>query len=86
MARFVAVKTQKSPTPVSLLEQAKAIVRPPQVQVSEDERELALAWLRDEVTLTQAAKAMNASGGSVLYRFAVCLREEFRAGRLKVAA
>lgn len=74
---------QKSAT---LLEKAKAFTRKPRIPVTKQESELALAWLKGEINLGQATKAMGRDSGAVLYRFAVCLREEFRAGRIKVAA
>lgn len=74
----------------SLVETAKALPGKPRVATSPEERELALAWLRGEVTLGQASRALNPdnplSGGSALYRFAVCFRDEYRAGRITVAA
>lgn len=51
---------------------------------SEDEMILALAWMRDEISMTQAARALNKPvvAGNILYLFAKCLREAHRQGRL----
>lgn len=53
--------------------------------VSEEQIELALAWMADEVTLTQVSLASGLKGGSgaTYHRLAMCLREAYRAGLIK---
>ncbi len=73
----------------SLVDKAKGLTRKPKVVTTPAERELALAWLRGEVTLSQASRVLHPgkpASGTALYRFAVCFRDEYRAGRLKWAA
>lgn len=75
----------------SLVDKAKALDhRKLKIETTPEERELALAWMRGEVTLTQATRVLRPNGphngSSALYRFAVCLRDEYRAGRLTVEA
>lgn len=75
--------------PRSLLEKAKAQAASKPRLTTPEERELALAWLKDEVTLTQAAKALDPGkkvSGKALYRFAIAIRDEYRAGRITLRA
>lgn len=71
----------------SLVDKAKAINhRKLKHETTPEERELALAWMRGEVSLMQATRVLRPdkpnNGSSALYRFAVCLRDEYRAGRI----
>ena len=71
------------------MEKAKARRGRKRLPTTPEERELALAWLRGEITLTQAAHAMNPEkpiSGSALSRFAVCLRDAYHAGRITLEA
>ena len=73
----------------SLLEKAKSVPTKNRVRsaLSDEEIELAIAWLNDEVTLTQAATAMGyKSGGAWVARVALLLREAFRTGIIKVVS
>lgn len=71
----------------SLLEKALAIPRQDKrlQSITPDEIELSLAWLRDEVSLTQIAKVLEMKGpGNAVSRIAICIREAYRLGLLKV--
>ena len=63
---------------MSLLEDAKSI--PVQKQAK------TLAWLKDEVTLTQASKALhkNSLSGNTLYYFAAVIKEAYRQGKVVI--
>ena len=71
----------------SLLEKALTAKRPDKrlERITPEEIELALAWLQDEVTLTQVAYALGMKGpGNAVSRMAVIIREAYRAGLIKV--
>lgn len=71
----------------SLLDKAKEVKRSDKRlnKVSYEQIELALAWMQDEVSLTQAATALGVVGtGSISYKLALWLREAYRAGIIKV--
>ena len=54
---------------MSLLDKARAIkTRKPRV-VTEEERELALGWAKDEVTVTQVKELLNDKGTGNVYIF-----------------
>jgi hypothetical protein len=76
---------------------ARALAKAPArrtLHATDEEIELALAWLQDRVTLTQVVFALYGAGevvkrsygGNALYRVAVSLREAHRQGKLKVVA
>ncbi len=68
-----------------IVEKAKTVssIRRP---VSEDESKLAVAWMKDEIGLSQVVgvKTLGAFGPTVLARIAVVLRDAYRKGRLKI--
>lgn len=70
---------------LSLLERAKALpVRKNRNnRITSDEIELAVAWLQDEVSLSNAAIAMNTTHGSAINRIALALREAYQQGFFK---
>ena len=74
----------------TLLEKAKKISTKRGITNSKEDLEIALAWLKDEVTLGQVARVYGyentkgSSGGRILYRFAVCFRELYRQGKMKI--
>jgi hypothetical protein len=76
----------------SLLERAKSVTKRKAMRVpSPQEIELALAWMKSEVSLTGVATALYGDkrniktlGGNALYRIAVCLREAYRVGAIKL--
>jgi len=70
----------------SLLEQALDIdvKRTVAREMNHEEIEVALAWLADEITITQAAKVMGFKGASAcVSRLIMLIREAYRAGLLK---
>ena len=74
----------------TLLQKAQAIKQRKYVKglnnhVSEQEIEMAFAWLRGEVSSTQIAKIMyGRQSGSALYRLSLILREAFFQKRIKI--
>ena len=49
-------------------------------RIGDQEIELALAWLQDKITISQAAKVVSPSGknsGNVSYKLAICLKEAY---------
>jgi len=73
--------------PSSLIE--KALSRPAKrisTIPSTQEVDLALAWLRGEITTGQAHFAMGKTkaSGNVLYRIAISLRRAYQLGRLSI--
>jgi len=74
------------PKQQSLVKRAKSIttrLRDP--KVSAEKVELAMAWLRDEITLGQARQAveLSADGASMIYcLLARAIRQAYREGRL----
>jgi hypothetical protein len=70
----------------SLVERAKKMVVVINRSISNqssEEIELALAWLDDEVTLTQMSKVMEyKSAAAYTYRVAKLLKEAYKAGLL----
>jgi len=75
----------------TLLEKAKKImiVRPIKKSPDKEEIELAIGWLKSEVGLTQILKVLNRYKGNhytgnCLYRVAICLREAYRKGIIKI--
>lgn len=62
---------------MSLLEKAKEVRTKKSVPATEEEIELALAWVREEVTLYQIAQAYGKTSGTgnVYIRLAIALRE-----------
>jgi hypothetical protein len=53
-------------------------------RATQEEEELALAWLGGEITFTQACAALGVQGSSMLGVMAVALRRAHQKGRLKV--
>ena len=71
----------------TLLEKAKAVKMGRRDTIITDEHvELALAWIRDEVNLSQINVALKKSrqSGNVLYKMATSLREAHRQGKIKI--
>jgi hypothetical protein len=73
---------------MSLIEDAKSIKHQPKSRktYTEEDIELTLGWLTDEITLTQASKALhkNALSGNTLYYFAAVLKEAYRKGKIAI--
>lgn len=49
--------------------------------------ELTFGWMKDEITLGQATKVVygkSTSYGSVLYRFAICFKDAYKRGIIKI--
>ncbi len=73
----------------SLLDQARGIKRASKVQAKDlrEELDVALAWLRDELTDVQCAMVLHTSGGSsVRSRLAATLRRACAKGWLEIQA
>lgn len=71
---------------MSLLEKAREIPirRRGAEGVTVEEIELALAWMKDEITLTQIARVMNHKGpGTTVSRISILLREAYRKGMIR---
>lgn len=72
----------------TLLEQAKEIkIRTRTYKKIEDEEiELALAWMKDEITIKQlnGVSLKLKSSGNALYRVAIVLKEAYRKGKLVI--
>lgn len=72
----------------TLLEKAKKIepLRGMKHLPTEEEIELVFAWVKDEITGKQMCGALKKSSmsGNYLYFVAVCLREAYRQGKLKI--
>lgn len=70
----------------TLLEKAKAVMLHGKIPITEDEIELALGWIRGEVSWKQANVAMGkrSDGGNGLYRIAIILRKAYQDGKLKI--
>jgi hypothetical protein len=68
----------------SLVAKARAVGRGR--RITKDDIDLALAWMRRDVSMTEAAVALEMSGGTALYRIAICLRAAYEQGRLQEAA
>ena len=78
---------------MSLLKKAKSIEnkkpRHKKMYLTDELIELAIAWAKDEVTLTQCAKVIfpdketSKSTNLVYSRFAIVLKEAIRQGKLK---
>ena len=74
----------------TLLEKAKEIkIRRQLKGYTNEEIELAIAWLTDEISLGQFTKVMwntttSASGGKGLYTIAVMLRDGYHKGLLTI--
>ena len=78
--------------PKTLLQKAKEInvQRQTTLAITNELIELVLAWMKDEIKATQAAKIMygdrkaNALSGLFHARAAVILREAYRKGKIKI--
>ena len=74
----------------TLLQRAKetVVVNRRGIKITGELVELAIAWMKDEVTLGQCtravfnAKSSGSKGGNVLYKFAVIYRELYRQKKL----
>lgn len=59
-------------------------------QITEEVMELAMAWVRGDVTLGQCCKAVygektqTSSGGNLLYKFATAFKEAYRLGKITI--
>ena len=60
---------------MTLLEEAKKINNKLKTPLSDEEKELTLAVISGEVTITNASKAMGISGSGTCYRLVKCLIE-----------
>jgi hypothetical protein len=72
----------------TLLEKARFIRTPrrTRMELTEEDLELALAWVTGETTLMQATRAWGYNSTNATYgRLVVCLREAVKQGRLKVS-
>lgn len=70
----------------SLVEKARKFIKPTKLHKAEaGEIELALAVLKDEVTIYQAAKAMNLSSDGAARRMINILRFALRDGRITIS-
>jgi hypothetical protein len=73
---------------MTLLEKAKSIVskKTRRNDISDEQIELALAWLKEDITSTQFTLAMGAKKASMnnLYRVALILREAYYKGFIKI--
>ena len=70
-----------------LLDVALAQSKRDRMPVTTEEIEVAVAWLKREVNLSQVSAALNPgkpTTGSVLYRIAVCLRAAHDQGKIQV--
>lgn len=66
---------------MSLLDDARNLKR--RTVSVEEMIEVAIAWLKDEVTLTQVAKTLGTTCYGVQGQFATALKRAFETGRLK---
>jgi len=73
---------------MSILEKAKevVVVRQPKTHYRSDEwQEVAIAWIKGEITLNQINVAIDKpKTGNILYGLSVALREAYREGKLKI--
>lgn len=72
---------------ITLLEKAKAIKLEKRKikSYSDEEIKLVLAWLEDEITMTQAAKALGyGSPANIGYSFARMLKATYQQGKLQI--
>lgn len=69
---------------MSLLEDAKSIQLQKRAnkKYTEEDIELTLGWLTDEITLTQASKALHTR--NALYYFASVLKEAYKQGKIVI--
>jgi len=71
----------------TLLQKAKKVkMRHRKIIVTDEHIELALAWVKDDITLTQVNLALNKprDTGNTLYALAVYIREAYRKGQIKI--
>ena len=70
----------------SLLETARAVRFRSEKKRTRDEMDLAIAWLKREITTSQLRKAMLKSGSTgALVWSAITLRAAYKAGKITVA-
>jgi hypothetical protein len=69
---------------MTLLNDAKAVKPRKTQKKQEEEMELALGWLKDEVSYVQAQTALKCRGSSVYVPLARGIREAFRRGQITV--
>ena len=72
---------------MTLLKLAKELHTRKATKSTPEMRELALAWLENEVSHSQCIKALygrKAIRGNVLYKFALCFRDLYEAGKIKI--
>jgi hypothetical protein len=72
---------------MTLLEKAKSIpVSRTQQSISDDEIDLAIAWVKGEITFSQIAKALDYAGGNQPYAFvANSIRHAYAKGLIKIS-
>lgn len=65
---------------MSLLEEAKKIkIKPRNREINIDQIELAIAWLKDEITISQVSKVLGGRHGNAAYHYlAIGLRQAFK--------
>lgn len=74
---------------MSLLEVALKSTRRNRVITTDEDLELAIAWMQDKVTMGQATKAKygkgsdNGTGGRILYLFAVAFKKAYQEGKIE---
>lgn len=72
----------------TLLERAMQIqrrVKSPRVDTGKEMQDLAIAWIKGDVSLGQINKVLqygNSAGGKSLYRIAVAIRQAYLDGRV----
>jgi hypothetical protein len=72
---------------MTLLEKAKKFRRTKrwETDISDEKIELALAWLKDEVSTSQVSYTIRGyATGSIVYQLAIWLRHARRQGRLEI--
>ena len=70
----------------TLLEQAKAVKsnRRSPVKINKEELELVVAWVNDDISITQACKVLNRTTGSFNAFALYILRNGIRAGLVNI--
>jgi HD superfamily phosphodiesterase len=72
-------------TTQSLVERAKSLpVNQRKGDTSKEEMDLAIAWMKDEVTITQVAKVTSTTASSSFAKMGAWLRDAYREGKIRV--
>ena len=70
---------------ITLLDQAKKILIKRKNLATNEHIELALAWLKDEINMSQAAKVLGyKSTSNIGYSFAICFKKGYQQGKIKI--